>query len=54
MGFIQDYLTIVCVTTILAVIWYVFFMTTAKLDKFGKPIISNASKPPEENIVKRI
>jgi len=55
MGFIQDYMTYVCVVTFIAVIRFVFFhfTTTKKLDSFGGPKVEY-EKPKDQNIVEKV
>lgn len=44
----------VSVGSLCALIYYLLFMKQEKYDKWGKLAIPNATKPPEENIVKKI
>lgn len=55
MGFIQDYITIVCLGSVCALAYYLIFMPTQqKFDKWGKVFKPNATKPTDENIVTKI
>ena len=56
MSFLIDYLKFVSAVSIFAAISYVMLILFGSkgYDKFGKPIIKNASKPLLENIVERV